>query len=64
MFSTRKGFDESMEPFPTRWLAQPLQRVDAIAKSLIGMSSMAMGVMMILVVVGIFQLAGNVTATL
>jgi hypothetical protein len=53
-----------MERFSNRWLEQTLQRVEAIAKSLIGMSSMAMGVMMILVVVGIFQLAGNVTATL
>ena len=64
VLATRKGFAESMERFSNRWLEQTLQRVEAIAKSLIGMSSMAMGVMMILVVIGIFQLAGNVTATL
>lgn len=64
VLATRKGFAESMERFSNRWLEQTLQRVEAIAKSLIGVSSMAMGIMMILVVIGIFQLAGNVTETL
>ena len=64
VLATRKGFAESMERFSNRWLEQTLQRVEVIAKSLIGASSIAMGIMMILVVIGIFQLAGTVTETL
>ncbi len=64
VLATRKGFAESMERFSNRWLEKTLQRVEAIAKSLIGVSSIVMGVMMILVVIGIFQLASNVTETL
>lgn len=64
VLATRKGFAESMERFSNRWLEQTLQRVEAIAKSLIGVSSMAMGIMMMLVVVGIFQLASTVTESL
>ncbi|MFC6299100.1 pilus assembly protein [Pseudomonas sp. CCM 7893] len=64
VLAIRKGFAESMERFSNRWLEQTLERVEAIAKSLIGVSSMAMGIMMILVVIGIFQLASTVTETL
>lgn len=35
VLATRKGFAESMERFSNRWLEQTLQRVEAIAKSLI-----------------------------
>ncbi|KYC14107.1 MULTISPECIES: type II secretion system F family protein [unclassified Pseudomonas] len=60
VLATRKGFAESMERFANRWLEQTLVRVDATSKFLIAMSSVCMGVLMILVVVGIFQMAGSV----
>ncbi|CAI8925936.1 type II secretion system F family protein [Pseudomonas chlororaphis] len=60
VLATRKGFAESMERFANRWLEQTLLRVDAISKFLIVMSSVCMGVLMILVVIGIFQMAGSV----
>lgn len=60
VLATRKGFAESMERFANRWLEQTLLRVDATSTFLIAMSSVCMGVLMILVVVGIFQMAGSV----
>lgn len=60
VLATRKGFAESMERFANRWLEQTLQRVDATSKFLIAMSSVCIGVLMILVVIGIFQMAGSV----
>lgn len=60
VLATRKGFAESMERFANRWLEQTLLRVDATSKFLIAMSSVCMGVLMILVVIGIFQMAGSV----
>ncbi|AZC52695.1 Conjugative transfer protein PilR in PFGI-1-like cluster [Pseudomonas chlororaphis subsp. piscium] len=60
VLATRKGFAESMERFANRWLEQTFLRVDATSKFLIAMSSVCMGVLMILVVIGIFQMAGSV----
>ncbi|MFJ2454000.1 type II secretion system F family protein [Pseudomonas protegens] len=60
VLATRKGFAESMERFANRWMEQTLLRVDATSKFLIAMSSVCMGVLMILVVIGIFQMAGSV----
>jgi len=60
VLATRKGFAESMERFANRWMEQTLLRVDATSKFLIAMSSICMGVLMILVVIGIFQMAGSV----
>ncbi|WP_237861100.1 type II secretion system F family protein [Pseudomonas sp. PGPR81] len=60
VLATRRGFAESMERFANRWLEQTLIRVDATSTFLIAMSSVCMGVLMILVVVGIFQMAGSV----
>lgn len=63
LLSTRKGFAESMERFANRWLDQMLQKVEAISKGLIAFSSICMGLLMILVVVGIFQIAGTAIET-
>ncbi|WP_251961804.1 type II secretion system F family protein [Pseudomonas sp. Marseille-Q5299] len=60
VLATRRGFAESMERFANRWLEQTLIRVGATSTFLIAMSSVCMGVLMILVVVGIFQMAGSV----
>ncbi|SFY09084.1 type II secretion system F family protein [Azotobacter vinelandii] len=60
VLASRRGFAESMERFANRWLEQMLHRVEAISTFLIAFSSICMGLLMILVVTGIFQLAGNV----
>lgn len=59
VLATRNGFALSMERFANRWLEQTLQRVDATSTFLIAMSSVCMGILMILVVIGIFQMAGG-----
>ncbi|OLU25494.1 pilus assembly protein [Pseudomonas sp. PA15(2017)] len=61
VLAPRKGFAESMERFANRWLKQMLEHVNAISKSLIALSSVCMGALMILVVIGVFMLAGNAT---
>lgn len=61
VLAPRKGFAESMERFANRWLDQMLRRVDAVSKLLIALSSVCMGVMMILVIIGVFMLAGSAT---
>lgn len=61
VLAPRKGFAESMERFANRWLDQMLKRVDAVSKMLIALSSVCMGTLMILVVIGVFMLAGNAT---
>ncbi|WP_313025491.1 type II secretion system F family protein [Pseudomonas lopnurensis] len=58
--ATRKTFATSMERFANRWLERTLEQVAAISNSLIALSSIGMGVLMILVVVGIFQMTGGV----
>ncbi|WP_085597438.1 MULTISPECIES: type II secretion system F family protein [unclassified Pseudomonas] len=60
VLAVRKGFAESMEHFASRWLEQTLRKVEATSKFLIAFSSVCMGVLMILVVVGIFQMARGV----
>jgi type II secretory pathway component PulF len=60
VLAVRKGFAESMERFASRWLEQTLRKVEATSKFLIAFSSVCMGVLMILVVVGIFQMARGV----
>ncbi|MDF3865870.1 MULTISPECIES: type II secretion system F family protein [Pseudomonas] len=57
VLATRKGFAKSMERFANRWLEQMLKRVEAISGALVTVSAILMGLLMILVVVGIFQLA-------
>ncbi len=59
VLATRKGFAESMERFANRWLEQTLLRVEATSTFIIALSSVFMGVLMILVVIGIFQMAGG-----
>lgn len=61
VLAPRKGFAESMERFANRWLEQMLKRVEAVSKMLIALSSVCMGSLMILVVIGVFMLAGNAT---
>ncbi|MBC2658112.1 type II secretion system F family protein [Pseudomonas sp. MSSRFD41] len=60
VLAVRKGFAESMERFASRWLEQTLRKVEATSKFLIAFSSVCMGVLMILVVVGIFEMARGV----
>ncbi|ETK19778.1 MULTISPECIES: type II secretion system F family protein [Pseudomonas] len=57
VLATRQGFAKSMERFANRWLEQMLKRVEAISKSLTALSAVFMGLLMIFVMVGIFQLA-------
>jgi type II secretory pathway component PulF len=52
-----RAFAKSMERFANRWLEQMLKRVEAISGALVTVSAILMGLLMILVVVGIFQLA-------
>lgn len=61
VLSARTGFAESMERFANRWLDQMLKRVDAMAKTMIALSAVCMGSLMILVVIGVFMLAGDAT---
>ncbi|WLI52194.1 type II secretion system F family protein [Pseudomonas sp. FP833] len=57
VLATRQGFAKSMERFANRWLEQMLKRVEAISKSLTALSAVFMGLLVIFVMVGIFQLA-------
>ena len=57
VLATRQSFAISMERFANRWLEQMLKRVETISKSLTAISAVIMGLLMIFVMVGIFQLA-------
>lgn len=57
VLATRQSFAASMERFANRWLEQMLKRVETISKSLTALSAVIMGLLMIFVMVGIFQLA-------
>lgn len=57
VLATRQSFAQSMERFAKRWLEQMLKRVEAISKTLIAISAVIMGFLMIFVLVGIFQLS-------
>ncbi|WWL44826.1 type II secretion system F family protein [Pseudomonas parakoreensis] len=57
VLATRQSFAASMERFANRWLEQMLKRVETVSKSLTALSAVIMGLLMIFVMVGIFQLA-------
>lgn len=64
VLATRQSFATSMERFANRWLEQMLKRIEAISKTFAALSALFMGGLMILVVIGIFQLAINITDSL
>lgn len=64
VLATRKGFATSMERFANRWLDQMLKRIETISKTFASISALLMGLLMILVVIGIFQLALGITDSL
>jgi type II secretory pathway component PulF len=64
VLATRKGFSEAIHRFSTRWLAESLKSVERYSKSLLLFSSMAIGVLMILVLVGTYGMQSDITNTL
>lgn len=64
VLATRKGFSEAIHRFSTRWLANSLKNVERYSRGILIASSMAIGVLMILVLVGTYSMQADVTNTL
>lgn len=64
VLATRKGFSESIHRFSTRWLANSLNSVERYSKGLLIFSSMAIGVLMILVLIGTYSMQADVANTI
>lgn len=64
VLATRKGFSEAIHRFSTRWLANSLKNVERYSKSLLIFSSMAIGVLMILVLIGTYSMQADITNTI
>jgi len=64
VLATRKGFSEAIHRFSNRWLDNTLKRVERYTKSFLLASSIAIGVLMILVLIGTYSMQGDVTHTI
>lgn len=64
VLATRKGFSEAIQRFSQRWLDNSLKRIERYSKSLLIFSSVAIGSLMILVLVGTYSLQGDITSAL
>ncbi|NWA23969.1 type II secretion system F family protein [Pseudomonas gingeri] len=64
VLATRKGFSESIHRFSNRWLDNSLKNVERYSKGLLILSSMAIGVLMILVLIGTYSMQADVTNTI
>lgn len=62
VLATRKGFSEAIHRFSIRWLEQSLKIVGRYSKSLLTLSAIAMGSLMILVLLGTYGMQEAVTS--
>lgn len=64
VLATRKGFSDAIHRFSNRWLESSLRNVERYSKGILLFSSMAMGILMILVLVGTYSMQATVTTTI
>lgn len=64
VLATRKGFSDAIHRYSNRWLENSLKNVERYSKSLLILSSMAIGVLMILVLIGTYSMQADVTNTI
>ncbi|WP_300731680.1 type II secretion system F family protein [Pseudomonas sp.] len=64
VLATRKGFSEAIHRFSQRWLENSLKRIERYSKGLLIFSSVAIGSLMILVLVGTYSLQSDITSAL
>lgn len=62
VLATRKGFSEAIHRFSNRWIEQTLKQVERYTKAFLTFSTIAMGLLMLLVVSGAFSLQSNVAS--
>ncbi|MFJ5299231.1 type II secretion system F family protein [Pseudomonas sp. NPDC088368] len=63
VLATRQGFSDSIHRFSNRWLDSSLKLVELYAKGVLMVSSVAMGSLMVLVLIGTYSMQSNVTTT-
>lgn len=64
VLATRKGFSEAIHRFSNRWLENSLKKVERYSKSILIASSIAIGTLMILVLVGTYSMQADITNTI
>lgn len=64
VLATRKGFSEAIQRFSQRWLENSLKHMERYSKSLLIISSVAIGSLMVLVLVGTYSLQSDITSAL
>lgn len=64
VLATRGGFSEAIHRFSNRWLANSLKNIERYSKSLLIFSSVAIGVLMILVLIGTYSMQADITNTI
>lgn len=64
VLATRKGFSEAIHRFSNRWLDNSLKNIERYAKGLMISSSVAIGVLMILVLIGTYSMQADITNTI
>lgn len=64
VLATRKGFSEAIHRFSNRWLDNSLKNVERYSRSLLVFSSLAIGVLMILVLIGTYSMQADITNTI
>lgn len=62
VLATRKGFSEAIHRFSNRWIDQTLKQVERYTSAFLTFSTIAMGLLMLLVVSGVFSLQSNVAS--
>jgi type II secretory pathway component PulF len=64
VLATRKGFSEAIHRFSNRWLDNSLKNVERYSRGLLVFSSLAIGVLMILVLIGTYSMQADITNTI
>lgn len=64
VLATRKGFSDAIHRFSNRWLNNSLKNVERYSRTLLVFSSVAIGVLMILVLIGTYSMQADITNTI
>ncbi len=64
VLATRKGFSDAIHRFSNRWLDNSLKNVERYSKGLLIASSVSIGVLMILVLLGTYGMQNDITSTI
>lgn len=64
VLASRKGFSEAIHRFSNRWLDNSLKNIERYSKGVLIASSVAIGVLMILVLVGTYSMQADITNTI